>query len=54
MPVSPDVGVLIQNVYASWTDGDVQTLKNVNITVPRGKLLAIIGSVGSGKVGHIF
>ncbi|KAJ8734780.1 hypothetical protein PYW08_014030 [Mythimna loreyi] len=49
MPVNPDVGILIQNVSASWTDDGPITLNQLNITVPKGKLCAIIGSVGSGK-----
>lgn len=49
-PISNDVGILIQNVSASWTEDGPITLRNINITVPKGKLCAIIGSVGSGKV----
>ncbi|XP_061382806.1 ATP-binding cassette subfamily C member 4 isoform X2 [Danaus plexippus] len=48
-PISNDVGILIQNVSASWTEDGPITLRNINITVPKGKLCAIIGSVGSGK-----
>ncbi|XP_037871800.1 ATP-binding cassette subfamily C member 4 isoform X1 [Bombyx mori] len=48
-PVSPDIGILIQDVSANWTETGPLTLCNVNITVPKGKLCAIIGSVGSGK-----
>lgn len=53
LTLSPDVGVLIQDVCASWTEDGPLTLKNINITVPKGKLCAIIGSVGSGKVGLV-
>ncbi|XP_075985083.1 ATP-binding cassette sub-family C member 4-like [Anticarsia gemmatalis] len=49
MPVNPDVGILIQNVSASWTEDGPITLNNLNLTVPKGKLCAIIGAVGSGK-----
>lgn len=49
VPVNPDIGVLIQNINASWTEDGPLTLRNVNMSVPKGKLLAIIGSVGSGK-----
>nr|AVV62497.1 putative multidrug resistance-associated protein 4 [Helicoverpa zea] len=49
MPVNPDVGILIQNVSASWTDDGPITLNQLNLMVPKGKLCAIIGSVGSGK-----
>ncbi|KAL4715253.1 hypothetical protein ACJJTC_007835 [Scirpophaga incertulas] len=47
--MSSDVGIQIQDVYANWTEGNPVTLRNINITVPKGKLCAIIGSVGSGK-----
>lgn len=46
----PDVGIHIQDVSASWTDGGPITLRNINLSIPKGKLCAIIGSVGSGKV----
>ncbi|XP_049887652.1 ATP-binding cassette subfamily C member 4-like isoform X1 [Pectinophora gossypiella] len=49
IPVNSDVGILIQNVNASWTEDGPLTLRDVSITVPKGKLCAIIGSVGSGK-----
>ncbi|XP_077300828.1 ATP-binding cassette sub-family C member 4-like [Arctopsyche grandis] len=41
-------GVEIKNVTASWTDQQI-SLNNVTIEVLKGKLCAIIGSVGSGK-----
>lgn len=50
MPVNPDVGILIQNVNASWIDDGPLTLNQLNLQIPKGKLCAIIGSVGSGKV----
>lgn len=49
-PMHPDVGIMIQNITASWTEDGPVTLKNINISIPKGKLCAIIGSVGSGKV----
>lgn len=52
MTMSPDVGVLLQDVNARWTEDGPMTLRNINITMPKGKLCAIIGSVGSGKVKH--
>ncbi|XP_045760472.1 ATP-binding cassette sub-family C member 4 isoform X1 [Maniola jurtina] len=47
--VSSDVGILIQNVWANWTGDGPVTLRNINLSIPKGKLCAIIGSVGSGK-----
>ncbi|XP_068628825.1 ATP-binding cassette sub-family C member 4-like isoform X2 [Battus philenor] len=49
VPPCPDVGILLQDVSANWTEGGPITLHNINLTVPKGKLCAIIGSVGSGK-----
>ncbi|XP_063890831.1 ATP-binding cassette sub-family C member 4 isoform X2 [Helicoverpa armigera] len=48
-PMPVNVGILIQNVSASWTDDGPITLNQLNLMVPKGKLCAIIGSVGSGK-----
>lgn len=47
--INPDTGIMIQNVYANWTEDGPITLNNINLTFPKGKLCAIIGSVGSGK-----
>ncbi|XP_023934404.2 ATP-binding cassette sub-family C member 4 isoform X1 [Bicyclus anynana] len=47
--VSPDIGILIKDVMANWTEDGPVTLRNINLSVPKGKLCAIIGSVGSGK-----
>ncbi|KAM3966609.1 ATP-binding cassette subfamily C member 4 isoform 2-T2 [Aphomia sociella] len=49
LQINPDIGIIIQDISASWIDDGPVTLKNLNITVPKGKLCAIIGSVGSGK-----
>lgn len=51
LSVSSDVGILLQDVNASWTEAGPITLRNLNLSLPKGKLCAIIGSVGSGKVG---
>ncbi|XP_052747534.1 ATP-binding cassette sub-family C member 4 [Bicyclus anynana] len=37
------------NANASWTKSDQMTLKNITMNIRRGKLCAIVGSVGSGK-----
>ncbi|KAG8182126.1 hypothetical protein JTE90_002620 [Oedothorax gibbosus] len=40
----------VKDASFSWsTDNDERTLKNINLNVPKGKLVAIIGPVGSGK-----
>ncbi|XP_030369087.1 multidrug resistance-associated protein 1-like isoform X1 [Scaptodrosophila lebanonensis] len=38
----------IENASFSWDD-DNETLTNINIVVPRNNLVAIVGTVGSGK-----
>lgn len=52
-PVSSDYLVELNKVCASWTGSDVpaaMTLKNISLRIRKGKLCAIIGPVGSGKV----
>lgn len=39
----------VNNVTASWTS-DHCSIKELSFQVPKGKLCAIIGSVGAGKV----
>lgn len=43
------VAVEVHNVTASWTS-DQCSIKDLSFKVPKGKLCAIIGSVGAGKV----
>lgn len=41
----------VSNVTAKWTDSQTDnTLENINLTVSPGRLVAIIGPVGAGKV----
>lgn len=50
-----DFGIAIRNATAKWTSTQTEnTLQNINLTVKPGRLVAIIGSVGSGKVCTIF
>lgn len=45
-----DVAVDIRDVSASWTnDPNFQALKNITLRIRKGKLCAVIGSVGCGK-----
>lgn len=47
--------VVISNVTAKWTDSQTDnTLENINLTVRPGRLVAIIGPVGAGKVYLLF
>ncbi|KRF85618.1 multidrug resistance-associated protein 1 isoform X17 [Drosophila virilis] len=39
----------IENGHFSWGDEDEMTLKNINMQVPKNNLVAIVGTVGSGK-----
>ena len=40
----------IQNGSFAWSDKQTTpTLSNINMTIPRGKLVAVVGQVGSGK-----
>lgn len=48
---SNDLGIVISNATAKWTDSQTEnSLENINLTVVPGRLVAIIGPVGSGKV----
>lgn len=49
-----NVSVVISNVTAKWKKNQTtNTLDNINLTAKSGTLIAIIGSVGSGKVNII-
>ncbi|KAG9131178.1 hypothetical protein Leryth_006037 [Lithospermum erythrorhizon] len=48
-----DKAIIIQNASCSWSNSDHENfsliLDSVNLLVPRGSLVAVIGEVGSGK-----
>uniref|UniRef100_A0A8C8K0I0 ABC-type glutathione-S-conjugate transporter n=1 Tax=Oncorhynchus tshawytscha TaxID=74940 RepID=A0A8C8K0I0_ONCTS len=49
-PLSTDgEGVLIDNGTFSWTKEGPPCLKRINVRVPQGSLVAVVGHVGSGK-----
>nr|CAD7259451.1 unnamed protein product [Timema shepardi] len=53
VPPGSGLGVTMSHVTAKWFSESVEnTLTNINLTVKPGRLLAIIGPVGAGKVGH--
>ncbi|XP_060645841.1 multidrug resistance-associated protein 1 isoform X12 [Drosophila nasuta] len=41
--------IIIENGHFSWGDEDETTLKNISMEVPKNNLVAIVGTVGSGK-----
>lgn len=46
-----DSGIIVTNATAKWTDSQIEnSLENINLTVRPGRLVAIIGPVGAGKV----
>lgn len=48
-------GIALMNAYAKWVpEVSEDTLSNVSMTVTPGKLTAIIGPVGAGKVNISF
>lgn len=50
-PQTKPFGVVISNVTAKWTNSQTEnTLENINLNVKPGRLVAIIGPVGAGKV----
>jgi len=43
--------VIVSNATAKWSDTQTEkTLDNINLTVRPGRLVAIVGPVGAGKV----
>lgn len=47
-------GIILNNMYAKWIpDVSEDTLSNISMTVTPGKLTAIIGPVGVGKVNYL-
>ncbi len=40
--------LVIENASFAW-DADSMTLKNINLRVKNGSLVAVVGSVGAGK-----
>lgn len=52
-PNMADYPIQINKVSASWSNSDdpkEMTLKNLSLRIRKGKLCAVIGPVGSGKV----
>ncbi|CAN7975421.1 unnamed protein product, partial [Ixodes persulcatus] len=47
----PDEGyaVSVKNASLSWSKDKAPVLTNINLTVKKGQLVAVVGSVGSGK-----
>jgi len=48
-----NLGIVVSNATAKWTDAQTEnSLENINLTVKPGRLVAVIGPVGSGKVKY--
>ncbi|XP_037399860.1 canalicular multispecific organic anion transporter 2 isoform X3 [Pygocentrus nattereri] len=48
-PAPSDYAVTVVNGKFSWLKKDSPTLQNINVLVPQGSLLAVVGHVGCGK-----
>lgn len=49
------LGIVISNATAKWTDiHTINTLENINLNIVPGRLVAVIGPVGAGKVNKIY
>lgn len=44
-----DLNIVFDDVYFAYPDSDNTVLKQVNLTIPAGKKVAIVGQTGSGK-----
>ena len=40
---------MIESGTFTWAPGDPAVLNNIQLQIPSGKLIAVIGQVGSGK-----
>lgn len=50
-PQLNNIGIVANNATAKWTEAQTEnTLENINLTVIPGRLVGVIGPVGSGKV----
>ena len=48
-PTAPDPDILVDIADVSFSHGKRQVLKGLNLRIPRGKLVAILGASGCGK-----
>ena len=46
---SSNSAVSVENGTFKWATNDPEVLSNINITIPKGSLTAVVGTVGSGK-----
>ncbi|XP_075530342.1 multidrug resistance-associated protein 1-like isoform X3 [Dermacentor variabilis] len=46
---SQEEAIKVEGASFAWSRGSSATLKNITVSVPKGSLVAIVGSVGSGK-----
>lgn len=50
-PQLNNIGIVVNNATAKWTEAQTEnSLDNINLTVIPGRLVGVIGPVGSGKV----
>ncbi|XP_066581201.1 probable multidrug resistance-associated protein lethal(2)03659 [Prorops nasuta] len=53
-PESNNGTVLLENCFAKWLEQDKEdTLKDMNLNIKQGELIAIVGQVGSGKTSFL-
>lgn len=49
-----DIGIVISGATAKWrTDQTDNAIENINLTLRPGRLVAVIGPVGAGKVWNV-
>lgn len=44
-----DSAILMKNATFNWEKGEANILKNISFEIPKGLLIAVVGSVGCGK-----
>ena len=49
LPIPDDFELTLHNVSFTYPNTDVQVLKNINLTIPKGSKIALVGYNGAGK-----
>ena len=48
IPIGPEIPIEMSGVIAEWGE-EMFGLRNINLTVRKGELVAVVGPVGCGK-----
>ena len=48
-PLQPNESIVFRNVHFSYSNNSLEVIHGVDLTVPKGKTIALVGQSGSGK-----